>query len=130
MWHAPSTMLTHCSFICNSQPILPAFRYKEHKNMFHFPIAFLAMNLLAAPSSMTNVLLIGSATHTMLEKLDKNGISVYSFRDTDVGMDWLRENGHQITYVMTNGHDGLPRECMPLLPNLKLISCNGVGYDG
>ena len=98
--------------------------------MLHFPLAFSAMSLLAASSSKTNVLLIGSATNAMLAKLGENDIPVYSLRDPNVGMDWLKEHGHQITYVMTNGHDGLPSDYMPFLPNLKLISCNGVGYDG
>lgn len=83
---------------------------------------------LAAPSSMKNVLLIGSATNAMLAKLDENNVHVYKL--AEVGMDWLQHNGDQIHYVMTNGHDGLPRDCVPFVPNLKLISCNGVGYDG
>ena len=42
----------------------------------------------------------------------------------------MKENGGFIKYVMTNGHDGLPKEYMANLPSLRLISCNGVGYDG
>ena len=38
----------------------------------------------------------------------------------------MKENGGSIKYVMTNGHDGLPKEYMPNLPSLRLI---GVGYD-
>eukprot|EP00549_Striatella_unipunctata_P023219 CAMPEP_0118705828 /NCGR_PEP_ID=MMETSP0800-20121206/20126_1 /TAXON_ID=210618 ORGANISM="Striatella unipunctata, Strain CCMP2910" /NCGR_SAMPLE_ID=MMETSP0800 /ASSEMBLY_ACC=CAM_ASM_000638 /LENGTH=339 /DNA_ID=CAMNT_0006608109 /DNA_START=80 /DNA_END=1100 /DNA_ORIENTATION=- len=34
----------------------------------------------------------------------------------------------RIEYVMTNGHDGFPKNIH--LPNVKLISSNGVGYDG
>ena len=42
----------------------------------------------------------------------------------------MKENGGSIKYVMTNGHDGLPKKSMPNFPSLRLISCNGVGYDG
>jgi len=31
--------------------------------------------------------------------------------------------------VATNGHDGVKPEIMSGLPNLKIISCYGVGYD-
>lgn len=83
---------------------------------------------LAVPSSMKSVLLIGSATDSMLTKLNENNVHV--FKLAEVGIKWLQHNGDQIHYIMTNGHDGVPLDCMPLVPNLKLISCNGVGYDG
>ena len=42
---------------------------------------------------------------------------------------WLDDNGDQIDYVITNGHDGLPTDLMVKMPNLALISNYGVGYD-
>ncbi|MCL4105186.1 UNVERIFIED_CONTAM: hypothetical protein GTU68_018893 [Idotea baltica] len=42
---------------------------------------------------------------------------------------WLTENGDQVEYVATNGHDGVPSAFVDAMPNLKLISCYGVGYD-
>ena len=42
---------------------------------------------------------------------------------------WLNDNGGQIDYVITNGHDGLPTDLMVKMPNLALISNYGVGYD-
>jgi len=79
-------------------------------------------------SSMKNVLLIGSATTEMLARLKENDVQVHKL--SEKGKDWLRDNGDQISYVMTNGHDGMPSEYMIFLPNLKVISSNGVGYDG
>lgn len=40
-----------------------------------------------------------------------------------------QEPGPQITQVITNGHDGVPLDVMAACPNLKMISCYGVGYD-
>lgn len=44
-------------------------------------------------------------------------------------MAWLHTNGAAITHVVTSGHAGVPPEMMTALPNLKMISCYGVGYD-
>lgn len=35
----------------------------------------------------------------------------------------------KIVGVITNGHDGVPNDVITQLPNLKIISCYGVGYD-
>ena len=43
---------------------------------------------------------------------------------------WLKERAVSIEYAVTNGHDGLDLALMAELPNLKLISCYGVGYEG
>jgi len=42
---------------------------------------------------------------------------------------FLIENGESITAVATDGHLGLSSEVMERLPNLKIISSYGVGYD-
>ena len=31
--------------------------------------------------------------------------------------------------MATNGHDGVPADVMAACPNLKMVSCYGVGYD-
>jgi lactate dehydrogenase-like 2-hydroxyacid dehydrogenase len=42
---------------------------------------------------------------------------------------FLKSNGAAIEAVLTNGTKGLTTEEMALLPNLKLISCIGAGYE-
>ena len=84
---------------------------------------------------MKKVLVIGPASNKMLGKIRNADLEVHEASDLDKSAhqrieDWLHEHGASVRYVMTNGHDGLPGSYMPYLPNLKLISCNGVGYDG
>ena len=42
---------------------------------------------------------------------------------------WLAGNGAKFAYVLTDGHWGVKPDIMQHLPNLKVISCYGVGYD-
>lgn len=84
---------------------------------------------------MNKVLVIGPASNEMLDKLRNAHLEVNKASDLDndghLAMeDWLQQHGASVRYVMTNGHDGLPGSYLSYLPNLKLISCNGVGYDG
>jgi lactate dehydrogenase-like 2-hydroxyacid dehydrogenase len=80
---------------------------------------------------MKEVLVIGPASDAMLEKLLRAELVVHKAAELDMPLDiWVTIHGTSIGYVMTNGHDGLPGAHMSYLPNLKLISCNGVGYDG
>jgi len=75
---------------------------------------------------MAELLLIGGATDVMLERISEK-FTIHRWADHD--LDWLAEHGGAITYVATNGHDGIKPEIMAALPNLKAISCYGVGYD-
>jgi lactate dehydrogenase-like 2-hydroxyacid dehydrogenase len=75
---------------------------------------------------MPDLLLIGGATETMLARMEE-GFTLHRWAEHD--RDWLAENGGAITHVATNGHDGVPQEVMAALPNLRMISCYGVGYD-
>lgn len=43
---------------------------------------------------------------------------------------FLAEHGARFTAVATSGTVGLPAAVMAALPNLKIVSCYGVGYDG
>ena len=70
---------------------------------------------------MTDLLQIGGVTDVMRERLE-----------TAFTIHKLSEGGYPaeaITHLATNGHDGVPPEVMAGLPNLKMISCYGVGYD-
>ncbi len=56
----------------------------------------------------------------------------FEVRHTDDMADplaWLAQNGAGVRYVLTDGHFGLRQDYLDRLPNLKLISSNGVGYD-
>ncbi|MFK7902726.1 MAG: 2-hydroxyacid dehydrogenase [Nitratireductor sp.] len=75
-----------------------------------------------------HLLLIGDATPRMMEKLEANfSIHMLSkISDTDA---WLKDNGDKIEALATKGHEGVRPEFIENLPNLKIISCYGVGYD-
>jgi len=75
---------------------------------------------------MHDLLLIGGATDVMIDRMAAK-FTIHRWADHDMG--WLARHGDKITYVATNGHDGVKPEIMAALPNLKLISCYGVGYD-
>lgn len=75
---------------------------------------------------MPDLLLIGGATPAMLDRL-RAAFTLHKLAEVDAG--WLAEHGGSITHVATNGHDGIKPEVMAALPNLKAVSCYGVGYD-
>lgn len=72
------------------------------------------------------LLLIGGATERMMERMHAD-FTVHPLPD-DLPA-FLASHGADIIAVATNGHDGVRPEIMDGLPNLKVISCYGVGYD-
>lgn len=77
---------------------------------------------------MNDLLLIGEATDDMVNRLSQR-FKIHILDELPEPLTWLRENGQKIHYVATNGHDGVRSEHVDAMPNLKLISCYGVGYD-
>ncbi len=77
---------------------------------------------------MTDLLLIGGATPVMLDRLGEK-FTIHKTTDMDDPAAWLADNGSKISYVATNGHDGVKHAYVDAMPNLKAISCYGVGYD-
>ena len=77
---------------------------------------------------MTELLLIGGATDIMLERMGAK-FTIHKLAEIDDFDAWATEHGAKIEAVATNGHDGVKPEIMAALPNLKVISCYGVGYD-
>ncbi|SLN32065.1 2-hydroxyacid dehydrogenase [Ruegeria meonggei] len=68
---------------------------------------------------MADLLQIGGITEAMRTRLsDAFNIHRRDAFDADA-----------ITHIVTNGHDGAPADLMASLPNLKVISVYGVGYD-
>ena len=77
---------------------------------------------------MAGLLIIGDVTDVMLARFGDK-FDIHKFSDLPDPLAWAAQNGGQIEYVATNGHDGIQSELMAALPNLKAISCYGVGYD-
>ena len=77
---------------------------------------------------MAELLLIGDVTDTMRVRLAAK-FTIHELADITDPLAWLKEHGAKIRYVATNGHDGIKSEYVEALPNLKVISCYGVGYD-
>lgn len=68
---------------------------------------------------MPDLLQIGNITEAMQTRLEE----AFTLRQLD---DF---DPDAIEYVITNGHDGIKPDLMARLPNLKVISGYGVGYD-
>ena len=74
---------------------------------------------------MADLLLIGDATDEMRARMEE-AFTIHTLADVEGQLDVL---GPRIGYVLTNGHDGIKPDLMAALPNLKVVSCYGVGYD-
>lgn len=74
------------------------------------------------------LLIIGEITSAMRERLGAVFILHEAGRIDDMP-GFLAEQGGTIRYVLTDGHNGVPRAWMEAMPNLVLISNYGVGYD-
>lgn len=74
------------------------------------------------------MLLIGGATDTMLERLSAEFV-VHKLSEIDDFDAWAAKHGARVEAVATNGHDGVAPKIMKALPNLKVVSGYGVGYD-
>ena len=75
-----------------------------------------------------NLLVIGEITPQMQARLEPV-FTLHSTSRMDDVPGFLAAEGASIPYVLTDGHNGVPRAWMDGLPALKLISNYGVGYD-
>ncbi len=77
---------------------------------------------------MTDILMIAPMHPLCMEEIVKLGTvrRLWEAADKDA---FLAEHGPAIEVVATTGHHGCPPALMEKLPNLKLISSYGVGYD-
>ncbi|EPX81079.1 2-hydroxyacid dehydrogenase [Litoreibacter arenae] len=78
--------------------------------------------------SQPELLQIGGATAEMRARLDAE-FTVHVLSEIDDFDAWAATHGAGVEAVMTNGHDGVPAHVMEALPNLKVVSGYGVGYD-
>ena len=74
-----------------------------------------------------NLLVIGEITPQMQARLEPV-FTLHSTSRMDDVPGFLAAEGASIPYVLTDGHNGVPRAWMDGLPALKLISNYGVGY--
>ena len=79
---------------------------------------------------MKSGLLIAGAVPDDLIRLLKQDFELSILLNIDDLDAWLEEHSQSIEYAVTNGHDGLALPLMASLPNLKLITCYGAGYEG
>ncbi len=70
---------------------------------------------------MPDLLQIGGITDTMRDRLAEH-FTIHQLSEPAYPVD-------AITHIATNGHDGVPADVMAACPNLKMVSCYGVGYD-
>lgn len=77
----------------------------------------------------TPLFAIGAITPQMKSDLETR-FDVHHVDEMDDPVAWLDANGAGIRHVLTDGHYGLRAEYLARLPDLALISSNGVGYDG
>lgn len=77
---------------------------------------------------MPNLLVICQVTDAMEARLASE-FTLYHLAKLEDPLAWLRGQGSEIEYVLTDGQLGVAREMMDLMPNLKAISNYGVGYD-
>jgi lactate dehydrogenase-like 2-hydroxyacid dehydrogenase len=77
---------------------------------------------------MSDLLLIGDATDEMKGRFAEK-FAIHILYDNEDPAAWIVRHGSKISYVATNGHDGVKSAFVDSMPNLKAISCYGVGYD-
>lgn len=65
----------------------------------------------------------------MREKLEPS-FTIHEMKDIDNVNTFLDKYGDKIEAIATTGHDGCPQNILDRLPNLKIMSSYGVGYDG
>ena len=73
-------------------------------------------------------LVIGAITSEMQSQLEAKMV-LHFVQDMNNPDAFLAEQGHIMSYIVTNGHDGVPSRYFDHLPEVKLISNYGVGYD-
>lgn len=80
-------------------------------------------------STKEKILINGTLLLQQLEKDLEHDYDVTLLREQDSPMSFLQEHGHTFTGLVTSAGTRLPAEVLEALPNLKVISSFGVGYD-
>jgi len=77
---------------------------------------------------MAELLVIGGITDVMRGRMEEK-FTLHYLSQIDDFASWAADHGTGIEAIATNGHDGVKPEILAALPNLKVVSCYGVGYD-
>lgn len=77
---------------------------------------------------MPGLLVIGDITGEMRDRLTGR-MDIHDASGVDDMTAFLAQHGDDLHYALTDGHYGVPRDWMDAMPNLRLISNYGVGYD-
>lgn len=78
---------------------------------------------------MTPLFVICPITVPMMQDRLAEAFEVHQIEDMKDPIGWLQKNGESIEYVLTDGHFGVRADYLELLPNVRAIASNGVGYD-
>lgn len=74
------------------------------------------------------IFVIGAITEQMQAALETKFALHFETEIADSNA-WLAAHGDSISYIITNGHDGVKDDYLSQMPNVKIISNYGVGYD-
>ena len=80
-------------------------------------------------ADLPNLLVIGGAMSPPMREALVQDFTIHELHAQDDQQAWLTANGANMPHVLTDGHWGVRPEVMQHLPNVKMISCYGVGYD-
>jgi lactate dehydrogenase-like 2-hydroxyacid dehydrogenase len=80
-------------------------------------------------SDKPHLIQVGNVNDRMTERLNAEFV-VHKWFDTDDKDALLAEIGDRVIAISTDGHWGVPDNLFDRLPNLKVVSSYGVGYDG
>lgn len=80
-------------------------------------------------SHKEKILINGTLLLQQIEQDLKQHYDITPLRDQQDPIAFVREHGHQFTGLVTSAGARLPVEIIHALPNLKVISSFGVGYD-
>ena len=75
------------------------------------------------------MILVGNASKRMKDRLAEV-FTLHALPQDEAERDaFFAQNAEKISYVLSSGHGGVPGAMMDKLPNLKIVSNYGVGYD-
>lgn len=92
------------------------------------PVTFNGVTLISAPMSKPVALVVAPLAIELLQPLTPY-FSLVKWAELSDPKAYLQSQGAGIQVLITNGVIGLPPGSADHLPALKLVACNGVGYD-
>ena len=78
---------------------------------------------------MPDLLVVSRAMTPLMRQILEPHFTIHALFEQPDREAWLNAHGAKIDMVLTDGHWGLRPEVGRHLPNLRMVSCFGVGYD-